>query len=128
MTTTCCGYADGGSRWRPRDPDTASVAPTGRLVYLYSRESEAEAMQAKVLTADEARRVDAIAAGLTVPERVLLFCLASGTDWLQAGVPTITVQHLLVRNLAERRHAAQLVLTEQGRAVLAALLRHDGID
>jgi len=27
------------------------------LVYLYSRESEAEAMQAKVLTADEARRI-----------------------------------------------------------------------
>jgi hypothetical protein len=27
------------------------------LVYVYSRESEAEAMQAKVLTADEARRI-----------------------------------------------------------------------
>jgi hypothetical protein len=27
------------------------------LVYLYSRDSEAEAMQAKVLTADEARRI-----------------------------------------------------------------------
>jgi hypothetical protein len=26
-------------------------------VYLYSRESEAEALQAKVLTADEARRI-----------------------------------------------------------------------
>ena len=27
------------------------------LVYVYSRETEAEAMQAKVLTADEARRI-----------------------------------------------------------------------
>ena len=27
------------------------------LVYIYSRDSEAEAMQAKVLTADEARRI-----------------------------------------------------------------------
>ena len=27
------------------------------LVYVYSRESEAEALQAKVLTADEARRI-----------------------------------------------------------------------
>jgi K+/H+ antiporter YhaU regulatory subunit KhtT len=27
------------------------------LVYLYSRDSEAEALQAKVLTADEARRI-----------------------------------------------------------------------
>jgi len=32
--------------------------PNGQaLVYLYSRDSEAEAMQAKVLTADEARRI-----------------------------------------------------------------------
>jgi hypothetical protein len=58
-----------------------------------------------------------------VPERVLLFCLASSSDWLQAGVPTVTVLHLLVRNLVERSHATQLVLTEQGRAVLAALLK-----
>jgi hypothetical protein len=27
-----------------------------------------------------------IASGLTVPERVLLFCLASDTDWQRAGV------------------------------------------
>jgi hypothetical protein len=60
------------------------------------------------------------AASLTVPERVLLFCLASGTDWAKAGVPAITVQHLLVRNLAERDDASHLVLTEHGRAVLAA--------
>jgi hypothetical protein len=47
-----------------------------------------------------------------VPERVLLFCLASGTDWLQAGIPAITVQHLLVRNLVEGNHATQLALTD----------------
>jgi hypothetical protein len=29
----------------------------GALAYLYSRENEAEAMQAKLLTADEARRI-----------------------------------------------------------------------
>ena len=29
---------------------------------------------------------ETIAAELTVPERVLLFCLASGTDWAKAGV------------------------------------------
>jgi len=27
-----------------------------------------------------------IAAALTVPEPVLLFCVASGTDWVTAGV------------------------------------------
>jgi hypothetical protein len=66
---------------------------------------------------------EANAAGLSAPERVLLFCLASGTDWVKAGVPTITVQHLLVRNLVDRDGTPKLVLTEQGRAVLNALLR-----
>jgi hypothetical protein len=58
---------------------------------------------------------------ISVPERVLLFCLASDTDWAKAGVPPITVQHLLVRNLVERKDATQLALTVQGRSVLAAL-------
>jgi hypothetical protein len=71
----------------------------------------------------KAPTTDTIAAGLSVPERVLLFCLASGTDWLKAGVPTITVQHLVVRNLVDRDGTPKLVLTEQGRAVLDALLK-----
>jgi len=32
------------------------------------------------------RKPETIAAGLTVPERVLLFCVASGRDWRKAGV------------------------------------------
>jgi hypothetical protein len=71
----------------------------------------------------KAPTTDTIAAGLSVPERVLLFGLASGTDWLKAGVPTITVQHLVVRNLVDRDGTPKLVLTEQGRAVLDALLK-----
>jgi hypothetical protein len=71
----------------------------------------------------KAPTTEEIAAELSVPERVLLFCLASGTDWLKAGVPTITVQHLLVRNLVDRDRTPKLVLTEQGRAVLATLDR-----
>jgi hypothetical protein len=70
----------------------------------------------------KAPTTETIAAELSVPERVLLFCLASDTDWVKAGVPTITVQHLLVRNLAERDDASHVVLTDQGRAVLAALV------
>jgi hypothetical protein len=69
---------------------------------------------------------EAIAAELTVRERVLLFCLASGTDWVKAGVTHPTAQHLLVRNLVERDHAAELALTDQGRAVLDALLARGG--
>jgi hypothetical protein len=58
-----------------------------------------------------------------VPGRLLLFCLASGTDWVKAGVTHATAQHLLVRNLVERDKASGFMLTEQGRAVLDALLR-----
>jgi hypothetical protein len=36
-----------------------------------------------------------ITAQLTVPERVLLFCLASDTDWVKAGV-TPPAQVMLV--------------------------------
>jgi hypothetical protein len=32
------------------------------------------------------RKLETIAAGLTVPERVLLFCVASSTSWQKAGV------------------------------------------
>ena len=73
-------------------------------------------------TMAKAPTIDSIATELSVPERVLLFCLASGTDWVKAGVPAITVQHLLVRNLVERDDASHVVLTDQGRAVLAALV------
>jgi hypothetical protein len=69
----------------------------------------------------KAPTIDSIAAALSVQERVLLFCLASDTDWAKVGVPAITV-HLLVRNLVERKDAAQLALTDRARAVLAALV------
>jgi hypothetical protein len=65
---------------------------------------------------------DSIVAELTVPERILLFCLASDTDWQRAGVTHATAQHMMVRGLIEREVASRFVLTEQGRAVLATLL------
>jgi hypothetical protein len=42
----------------------------------------------------KAPTTDTIAAELTVPERVLLFCLASGTDWVKAGAIHATAQQL----------------------------------
>src|SRR6266571_3477610 len=65
-----------------------------------------------------------LASKLTVPERVLLFCLASGTDWVRAGVNPSVAQHMLVRDLVARDQTGnRFVLTALGRAVLAALLR-----
>jgi hypothetical protein len=60
---------------------------------------------------------------LTVPERMLLFCLASGTDWQKAGITDATAQHMMVRGLIEREHTAtRFMLTYEGRVVLAALV------
>jgi hypothetical protein len=65
-----------------------------------------------------------IAADLPVSERVLLFCLASGTDWAKAGVTQATAQHMLVRGFVDRDSAAaRFTLTPHGRAALDALLQ-----
>ena len=81
------------------------------------------ARMAKRPTSTPAPTPHSIAADLSVPERVLLFCLASRTDWTRAGVTHAAVRHMVVRNLVERGPASnRYVLTEQGRAVLDALL------
>ena len=65
-----------------------------------------------------------IAADLRVTDRIMLFCLASGTDWERGGVPHSTAQHLLVRNLIARVPTpARFKLTPLGRDVLAALIK-----
>jgi hypothetical protein len=67
-----------------------------------------------------------IAADLSVPERVLLFCIASGTEWERAGVPGATATAMVVKGLIERDSGDQLTLTKDGRAVLDALLSRKG--
>jgi hypothetical protein len=62
------------------------------------------------------------AAGLTVRERVLLFCAASGTDWQHAGIPGETVTAMMVKGFINRDPVGEIVLTDSGRAVLRALL------
>jgi hypothetical protein len=58
-----------------------------------------------------------------MPERMMLFCLASGTDWERAGVTHATAQQLLVRGLIDRDQTARhFKLTPLGRDVLAALV------
>ena len=53
-------------------------------------------------------------------ERVLLFCVATGTDWRKVIAPG-TAQHMLICDLVER-DGADLTLTDQGRAVLETLM------
>jgi len=58
-----------------------------------------------------------------VPERVLLFCLASGTPWEQAGVTHATPQHLLLRGLIDRDHGARFKLSPLGKRWAAGPVR-----
>jgi hypothetical protein len=62
-------------------------------------------------------------AELSTPERLLLFCLASGTEWKRAGVTQSTVTAMIVRHgLIMRDPLGRLFLTKQGRDTLDALL------
>jgi hypothetical protein len=65
---------------------------------------------------------DIVAGDLSTPERILLFCLASGSEWAQAGVTGATVTAMIVRGLVDCDSADRLVLTSDGRAVLNAPL------
>jgi len=59
------------------------------------------------------------AAALRVSERMLLFCVASNTDWKHPAIPGEIVTTMVVKGLIDRDAAG--VLT-RGRAVLRAML------
>jgi hypothetical protein len=59
---------------------------------------------------------------LTVRERILLFCVGSGTDWQRAGVPGEMVTEMTVKRLVRRDGLGRLALTTSGRTALRALL------
>jgi hypothetical protein len=59
---------------------------------------------------------------LTVRERVLLFCAASGTDWEHAGITGENVTAMIAKGLIVRDAAGELSPTDRGHAVLRAIL------
>src|SRR5262245_58045631 len=54
---------------------------------------------------------------LTVRERILLFCVGSGTDW-QRVVPNEAVTDMMVEGFISRDVLGRLTLTVSGRAAL----------
>jgi hypothetical protein len=66
------------------------------------------------------------AQALSIPARLLLFCVATRTDWERAGIPRATLTTMVVRGLIERDVAGGLTITNQRRATLMALLGQDG--
>jgi hypothetical protein len=74
--------------------------------------------------------IDALIKALGVQERIFLFCLASGTDWKEAGVTLKTVVDMAGKfapyflfTLVKPPGGRSLALTDVGRAALRALLR-----
>ncbi len=61
-------------------------------------------------------------ADLTARERILLFCIASGTDRRPAGAMGEVVTGMIVKGLVVRDAQGRLSLTASGRAVLKAML------
>jgi hypothetical protein len=62
------------------------------------------------------------AKALSVPERLLLFCVASETDWRHAKIAERLVTEAVVKGLITRDAAGVLAVTDRGRAVLRAML------
>jgi hypothetical protein len=58
---------------------------------------------------------------LSVAERVLLFCVASDTDPIKAGVSSAT-QVMILKNLLERDQEGHLAITDFGLGVLKSLI------
>jgi len=63
-----------------------------------------------------------IAEDLSVPERIMLFCILFAKEWERAAVAPSLTRQLFVRGLIGRQGATSYTLTDRGRAVLAALL------
>jgi hypothetical protein len=58
---------------------------------------------------------------LSVPERLLLFCVASGTEPAKARIMHRTIEASIIKGLITRERTG-LTLTELGRATMNALL------
>jgi hypothetical protein len=66
------------------------------------------------------------AAALSLAEKILIFCIASKTEWERAGITGTTIIAMMVKELIEHDASGELALTKQGHAVLAALLMTEG--
>jgi hypothetical protein len=63
-----------------------------------------------------------IAKSLTAREKVALFCAASDIDHAAVRILASVMQSMEIRGLILREHASRYALTDDGRAVLRALL------
>jgi hypothetical protein len=131
------------TRFSRFNQDDLKIAPGDYEVHVDCKDVErfieilCEAREPKAIAFQKARKFVSIMAdedlratgkGLSGPERVLLFCLASGTDWQNVGVIPTTVQRLTDLCLIESAgDAGNYALTDEGRGVLTTLLAEQAL-
>jgi hypothetical protein len=109
-------------------PQTAQVANRRHLPLLYQHRTAVAATEVQTvlrgISGDEMQRKSKPIAilgadSLSVPERVLLFCVATQTDPIEAGAST---QVMIVKNLLKKEQGGHLAVTDFGRRVLESLI------
>ena len=102
------------------------IAKSARVVFVLRTMPVMNDKQGARMTKSEMK---ALVNALGVQERVLLFCLASGTDWKQAGVTYKTVADMMTWPLMIRENGLvkissvrRVALTDFGHAALRELL------
>jgi hypothetical protein len=71
-----------------------------------------------------ARTPENVAAGLSVPERTLLFSIACGVDWNHnPSITRATVVATVLRGLVERDATGRLTLSGEGCAAVRVLFK-----
>jgi len=105
---------------------TDKPAQTNTRQSVWASASARDVIMSGVMSKRPAKAATHAAPTLTIPERILLFCVASGTEWEHAGITGATVTTMVIRGLIGRDAGNRLTLTDHGRAALDALLARDG--
>jgi len=65
---------------------------------------------------------------LSAHDRVILFCVATATDYGSAGITAHAMQSMAIRGfIAQNRESGAYTLTDSGRATLVTILEDAGI-
>ena len=74
------------------------------------------------------RPMEKLTTTLSAHDRVILFCVASATDYCEAGITAHAMQSMAIRGfIAHNRESEAYTLTDSGRATLTAILEQAGI-
>jgi hypothetical protein len=72
--------------------------------------------------------MERLTTALSAYDRVILFCVATATDYGAVGITAHALQSMAIRGfIAHNRESGAYTLTDSGRATLGAILEHGGI-